>query len=64
MWTFLSCSPDIIFCVIKKQENDQHLSVCGYLVGAVDLGSVLQQEMDNLSVASTCRPDNGVDAVL
>ena len=35
-----------------------------YLVGAVDLGSVLQQEMDDLCVASTRRPDNGVDAVL
>ena len=35
-----------------------------YLVGAVDLGPVLQQEMDDLPVAAPGRPDDGVHAVL
>ena len=35
-----------------------------YFVRAVDLGSGPQQEVDDVRVASSCSPDDGVDAVL
>lgn len=35
-----------------------------YLVGAVDLGAILQQQLHYVCVASACCPDDGVDTVL
>ena len=35
-----------------------------HLVRAVDLGSVLQQDLDDLSMTSACCPDDGVHTVL
>lgn len=48
----------------RNKHIIKHLPGCCYLVRAVDLGSVLQKEMHNLSVASTCRPDDGIHTVL
>lgn len=35
-----------------------------HLVGAVDLGAILQEQLHYVGVASACRPDDGVDTVL
>lgn len=35
-----------------------------YLVGAVDLRAILQQQLHYVCVASACGPDDGVDTVL
>lgn len=48
----------------RNKHIIKHLPGFCYLVRAVDLGSVLQKEMHNLTVASTCRPDDGIHAVL
>lgn len=54
------CTP--VFIV--QQDYDEYPSWRHYLVWAVDLSSMLQQKVDDFSMASPCCPYYGVHAVL
>jgi len=40
------------------------MGVINHLVRAVDFGSMLKQQLNNLRMASSCRPYDGVNTVL
>ncbi len=66
MWKLLTQAFQFTIGVYESNESSAFLEmgVIRHLVRAVDFGSMLKQQLNDLCMASSCRPYDGVNTVL
>ncbi len=66
MWKLLTQAFQFTIGVYESSESSAFLEmgVIRHLVRAVDFGSMLKQQLNDLCMASSCRPYDGVNTVL
>lgn len=66
MWKLLTQAFQFTIGVYESSESSAFLEmgVIRHLVRAVDFGSMLKQQLNDLCVASSCSPYDGVNTVL